>query len=70
MIQVISLSCSLSDSGEHGVPTVSLSDIVNQLLNKHGLADSGTSEESNFTTSSVRGQQIDHFNTGDQQFSS
>jgi hypothetical protein len=40
----------------------------NQLLNEHGLADTGTSEETNFTSTSIRGEEIDDLDTGDENF--
>lgn len=35
----------------------------NQLLNEHGLSDTSTSEETNLSTTSVGGQQIDDLDT-------
>jgi len=63
VVQIISLSGSLSDSGEDGVPSVLLGDVVNQLHDEHSLADSGSSEKSNFTSSSVRSKKINNLNT-------
>lgn len=37
----------------------------NQLLNEHGLTDTGTTEETNLTTTGVRGEQVDNLDTGD-----
>jgi hypothetical protein len=41
-----------------------LGNVVDQLLNQDGLSDSGTTEQSNLTTSSVRGEQVDDLDTG------
>ena len=38
----------------------------NQLLDEHSLTDTGTTEETNLTTTGVGGQQVDHLNTGDE----
>jgi hypothetical protein len=42
-----------------------LSDIVDKLHDKHGLADTGTTEKTNLTTLGVWAQKIDNLNTGD-----
>jgi peptide chain release factor 1 len=38
----------------------------NQLLNEHGLADTGTTEQTNLTTTGVGGEQVDDLDTGDE----
>ena len=48
---------------------MSLSDVIDQFLNKHSFSDTGTTEKSNFTTSGVRSQQVDDFDTSDQKVS-
>ena len=40
------------------------SNITNQLLNQHSLADTGTTEQTDLTTLCIGCQQIDNFNTG------
>ena len=47
-----------------------LGNVVNEFLNQHGLADTGTTEQTNLSTTSVRGEQVDDFNAGLQDFSS
>jgi peptide chain release factor 1 len=66
VVQIVTLTGSLTDTGEDGVTTVSLSDVVDELLNEHGLADTGTTEETNLSTTGVRGEEIDDFDTGGQ----
>jgi hypothetical protein len=39
-------------------PTMSLSNVVDQLHNEHSLSDSGTSEQTNLATTLVWGQKI------------
>ena len=41
----------------------------NQLLNEHSLSDTGTSEETDLTTTSVGGEEVDDLDTGDQDLS-
>lgn len=45
MVQVVSFTGSLSHTGEYGVTTMGLGDVVNQLHDKYGLSYSGTTEE-------------------------
>ena len=67
VVEIVSFSGPLSDSGEHRVTTVGLGDVVNQFHNKHGLSDSGSSEKSDLTSSCVRGKEIDDLDSGDQE---
>ena len=64
MIQIVTLTCSLADTGEDGITTVRLGDVVDELLNEHSLADTGTSEETDLATTGVRRKQIYDFDTG------
>lgn len=41
----------------------------NQLLNEHSLTDTGTTEQTNLTTTGVRGEQVDNLDTSDQNLS-
>jgi hypothetical protein len=70
MVQIVTLSSSLTDTGEDGVTTVCLGDVVDQFLNQDGLTDTGTTEQSNLTTSGVRSQQVDDLDTSLQNFGS
>mmetsp|Transcript_20599 Transcript_20599/g.62033 ORF Transcript_20599/g.62033 Transcript_20599/m.62033 type:complete len:405 (+) Transcript_20599:112-1326(+) len=62
-VQVIALTGALADTGEYRETTVALSDVVNQLHNQHGLADTGTAKQTNLTTPLVGGQQVHHLDT-------
>jgi hypothetical protein len=42
---------------------VLLGDVVNQLHNKHSLADTGTTEETDFTSLSIWSQKINNLDT-------
>ncbi len=42
----------------------------NQFLNEHSLADTGTTEKTNLSTTSIRSQKIDDLNTSDKHFGS
>ena len=41
----------------------------NQLLDEHSLCDTGTSEETDLTTTSVGGEEVDNLDTGNQDLS-
>lgn len=45
-----------------------LGDVVNELLNQDSLSDTGTSEETNLSTTSVGSEEIDDLDTGLQNF--
>ena len=49
---------------------MSLSDVVDELLDEHRLADTGTTEETNLATTSVGRKEIDDLDTGLQDLSS
>lgn len=66
MVQIVTLTSTLADTGEDGVTTVSLGDVVDQLLNEDGLADTSTTEETNLSTTSVGSEQIDDLDTSNQ----
>jgi hypothetical protein len=59
VVQIVALACALADAAEDRVTTVRLGDVVDELLNQHRLADTGTSEESDLSSSCVRGKQVD-----------
>ena len=69
MVQIVTLTGTLADTGEDGVTTVGLGDVVNELLNEDSLADTGTTEETNLSTTSVGGEQVDDLDTGDENLS-
>jgi len=63
VVEIVTLTSTLADTSEHGETTMKLGDVVNQLHDKHGLADTGTTEESNLTTLGVGSQKVDNLNT-------
>jgi peptide chain release factor 1 len=70
VVQIVTLTGTLADTGEDGVTTVGLGDVVDELLNEHSLADTGTTEETNLATTSVGGDQVDNLDTGNQNLGS
>ena len=49
---------------------MSLGDVVDELLNQDSLADTGTSEKPNLSTTGVRGKKVDNFNASLEHLSS
>jgi hypothetical protein len=69
MVQIVTLTSTLSDTSEDRVTTVSLGNVVDQLLNEHSLSDTGSSEKTNLSTTSVWGEQVDDLDTSNQDLS-
>jgi hypothetical protein len=69
VVQIVTLTGTLAHTSEDGVTTVSLGDVVDELLNEHSLADTGTTEQTNFSTTGVGGEQIDDLDTSDENLS-
>src|ERR1700756_3924631 len=46
-------------TGEHGIAAVRLGDVVDQLLDQHGLADAGAAEQADLAALRIRGKKID-----------
>ena len=68
MVQIVALTGALADTGEHRVPAVVHGDVVDQLHDHHGLADTSTSEEANLPALGIGGQEVDHLDAGHQDF--
>merc|ERR1719242_2367315 len=68
VVQIVALPSPLADTSEHRETTVSLGNVVNQLHDKHSLADSGTTEETDLASLTVGGEQVDDLDTGDKDF--
>lgn len=66
VVQIVTLTGTLTDTSEDGVTTVGLGDVVDKLLNEDSLADTGTTEQTNLTTTGVGGKQIDDLDTSDE----
>ena len=64
VVKVVAFPGTLAHAGEHGVAVVSGGDVVNQLLNQHGLAHAGATEQANLTALGVGTDQIDDLDAG------
>jgi len=63
VVKIVTLTSSFTDTGEDGVTTMKLGDVVDKLHNKDGLADTGTTEETNLSSLGVGSKKIDNLNT-------
>ncbi len=69
VVQIVTLTGTLTDTSEDRVTTVGLGDVVDKLLNEDSLADTSTTEQTNLTTTGVGGKQIDDLDTSNQNLS-
>ena len=56
--QIVTLTGTLTNAGEHGHTAVVLGHALNHFLNQHGLAHTCTTEQTDLATLHVRGQQV------------
>ena len=66
MIEVVALAGALADAGEHRVTAMRLGDVVDQLLNEHGLADARAAEQADLAALRIRREQVDDLDAGDE----
>ena len=59
VIEIVAFAGPLADTGEHRIAAMSLGDIVDQFHDQHGLPDASAAEQTDFSTSGVRRQEID-----------
>src|SRR5262249_38895347 len=65
---VVALAGTLADAGENRVSAMGLGDVVDQLLNQHGLADAGAAEQADLAALGVGREQVDDLDAGDENF--
>ena len=68
MPEVVAFTGPFTDTGEHGEPAVVQCNIVDELHDDDGLADTGAAEESDLAALAVRLKQIDDLDPGLQDF--
>eukprot|EP00128_Syssomonas_multiformis_P016704 Colp12_sorted_trinity150504_noHs@24768 len=69
VVEIVTLTGTLTDTSEHGVTTVGLGNVVDKLHNEHSLTDTGTTEETDLTTLGIGGEEIDDLDTSDKDLS-
>ena len=62
--EVVPLAGALAHAREHRHAAVLAGDVVDQLLDQHGLADAGAAEQADLAAADVRGDQVDHLDAG------
>ncbi len=62
--EVVALTGALADTGEHRHTTVVLGDARDHLLDEHGLADAGSTEQADLAALDVRREQVDDLDAG------
>ena len=63
-VQIGTFTGTFTDTGEDGETTVTLGDVVNELHDDDGLADTSTTEETDLTTLAVGENEINDLDTG------
>ena len=63
VVEIVALTGSFADTSEDGETTMELGDIVDKLHNQDSLADTSTTEETNFTSLGVGSQKVNNLNT-------
>ncbi len=66
VIEVVAFAGALADAGEHRVAAVGLGDVVDELLNEHGLADASAAEQADLAALGVGREQVDDLDAGDE----
>ena len=64
VVEVITLTRTFTDAGKHGVATVLLSNIINELHHVDGFAHTGATKQADLTTLSERADKINHLDAG------
>mmetsp|Transcript_41362 Transcript_41362/g.62759 ORF Transcript_41362/g.62759 Transcript_41362/m.62759 type:complete len:460 (-) Transcript_41362:208-1587(-) len=66
VVEIVTLARALSDSGENGVSSVVHGNVVDELHDNDRLSDSGSAKETNLSSLGVRGEQVHHLDSGDE----
>ena len=69
MEQIVTFTCSFTNTGKHRVTTMGFGDVVDEFHDQHCLAHTSTAEEADFTTFGIRREQINNLDPGDENFS-
>ncbi len=67
MVEVVTLTSTLTHTSEHGITAVFHGDVTDQFHHVHGLADAGATEQTDLTALGERADQVDYLDTGFQQ---
>ncbi len=65
VIEIVALAGPLADAGEYADSAVALGDVVDQLLDQHGLTDAGAAEQADLSALRVGREEVDDLDPGD-----
>src|SRR5581483_5339316 len=68
VIEVVSFARALADAGEHRIAAVRLRDVVDELLDEHGLADARAAEQADLAAFRIRSEEVHDLDPGDENF--
>jgi peptide chain release factor 1 len=63
VVEIVTLASTLTDTAKDGETTMSLGDVIDEFLNQHGLAHTGTSEQTDFSATSVWSEKVNDLDT-------
>eukprot|EP00049_Salpingoeca_infusionum_P017038 m.351566 g.351566 ORF g.351566 m.351566 type:complete len:400 (-) comp16279_c0_seq1:777-1976(-) len=63
VVEIVTLTGTLTDTCEHGETSVGSGDVVDKLHDEHSLSDTGTTKETNLSTLGVWGEEVDNLDT-------
>ena len=66
VVEVVAFARALAHAGEHGEAAVRLGDVVDELLDQHGLADAGAAEQADLAALGVGREQVNDLDAGDE----
>ena len=58
VVEIVTLAGALADAGKDGETTMALGDVVDELHDEDGLADTSTAEEANLSATGVGGKEV------------
>ena len=68
VVEVVTFTGTFTDAGKHGVTTVLLGDVVDELHHVDGLAHTGTAEEADLAALGERADKVNNLNAGFEKF--
>merc|ERR1712176_530715 len=66
MVQIVALSCALSDTSENTIATMFQCDVMNQFHDNHSFSNARSTKKTDLATFSIRRQKVHHLDTSEQ----
>ena len=67
-VKIVALTGAFANAGKNRIAVMGGSDVINQFLNQHGFADTGTTEQTDFAALCIGADQVNDLDAGFQQF--